>query len=173
MKRIIICLFGVLLVAACAATPKTNVEEAKEEAKQVAEQKTATAPKKEVNKDCKINGHDCWAVVQKLGKTKEIRTENPDKDNIWAPDIITYENPDLKEWGIIVTQYTMFRDGGSTIHILNDNVSIRVNRSIGMQGTPAYGETTVKFKETGDKFIYDFMGKVIGNNSPVPDYNDL
>ena len=139
----------------------------------MAEQKPTAAPKEEVNKDCKINGHDCWAVVQKLGKTKEIRTENPDKDNIWAPDIITYENPDLKEWGITVTQYTMFRDGGSTNHILNDNVSIHVNRSIGMQGTPAYGETTVKFKETGDKFIYDFTGKVIGNNSPVPDYNDL
>ena len=95
MKRIIICLFGVLLVTACAATPKTSVEEAKEEAKQVAEQKPTAAPKEEVNKDCKINGHDCWAVVQKLGKTKEIRTENPDKDNIWVPDIITYENKEL------------------------------------------------------------------------------
>ena len=167
MKRIIICLFGVLLVAACAATPKTSVEEAKEDAKQVAEQKPA-APKEEVNKDCKINGHDCWAVVQKLGKTKEIRTENPDKDNIWAPDIITYENPDLKEWGITVSSYVMFRDGGSTAYVLNDNVAIRTNRSIGMQGTPAYGQTTIKFKETGKQFIYDSTGELVGNNSPFP-----
>ena len=168
MKRIIICLFGVLLVAACAATPKTNVEDAKAEAKQVAEQETATTPKEKVDKDCKINGHDCWAVVQKLGKTKEIRTENPDKDNIWVPDIITYENKELKDWGITVSSYVMFRDGGSTAYVLNDNVAIRTNRSIGMQGTPAYGQTTIKFKETGKQFIYDSTGELVGNNSPFP-----
>lgn len=158
---------GFLLVTGCVPTPKANVENVKEEAKQVAEQKTATTPKEEVDKDCKINGHDCWAVVQKLGKTKEIRTENPDKDNIWVPDLVTYENKELKDWGITVTQYIMFRDGGSTNHILNDNVSIRVNRSIGMQGTPAYGQTTIKFKETGKQFIYDSMGKFLGNDSPL------
>ena len=168
MKKTIILLLGVLFVSACAATPKTNVEDVKEEVKQVAQQQTATTPKEEVDKDCKINGHDCWAVVQKLGKTKEIRTENPDKDNIWVADIVTYENPDLKKWGITVTQYTMFRDGGSTIHVLNDNVSVRVNRSIGMQGTPAYGQTTIKFKETGKQFIYAFTGDLLGNNSPFP-----
>lgn len=168
MKRIIICLFGFLLVAACASTPKANVEEAKEEAKQVAEQKTATTPKEEVDKDCKINGHDCWAVVKKLGKTKEIRTENPDKNNIWLPDIITYENKELKDWGITVSSYVMFRDGGSTAYVLNENVAIRTNRSIGMQGTPAYGQTTIKFKETGKQFIYDSTGELVGNNSPFP-----
>ena len=160
MKKTIILLLGVLFVSACAATPKTNVEDVKEEVKQVAEQQTAAASKEELDKDCKINGHDCWTVVQKLGKTKEIRTENPDKDNIWVPDIITYENPDLKKWGITVTQYTMFRDGGSTAYVLNDNVAIRTNRSIGMQGTPAYGQTTIKFKETGKQFIYDSTGKL-------------
>ena len=118
---------------------------------------------------CKINGHNCWDVVQKLGKTKEIRTENPDKTNIWAPDIVTYENPDLKAWGLTVTFYTMYRDGGSTDYVLNDNISIHTNRSLGMQGTPAYGQTTIKFKETGKQFIYDFTGKLIGNDSPFPD----
>ena len=168
MKKTIILLLGVLLVIGCASTPKTDVKGTKEETAQVAQQKPA-APKEEVDKDCKINGHDCWAVVQKLGKTKEIRTENPDKDNIWAPDIITYENKDLKDWGITVTGYVMLRDGGSTHHILNDNVSVSVNRLIGLRGTPAYGQTTVKFKETGKKFIYDSTGKLIGNNSPFPD----
>ena len=170
MKKGNIFLIAVLLAVGCAATPKANVKDAKEEVKQVTQQKTATVPKKEVAQDCKINGHDCWAVVQKLGKTKEIRTENPDKDNIWAPDIITYENKDLKDWGITVTQYIMFRDGGSTLYVLNENVSIRVNRSLGMKNTPAYGQTTIKFKETGKQFIYDFMGKLIGNDSPFPDY---
>lgn len=160
-------LLGFLLVTGCSSTPKANVENAKEDVKQVAKQEPSTASK-EVNKDCKINGHDCWAVVQKLGKTKEIRTENPDKDNIWVPDLVTYENKELKDWGITVTQYVMFRDGGSTNHILNENVSIRVNRSIGMQGTPAYGQTTIKFKETGKQFIYDSTGELIGNNSPFP-----
>ena len=169
MKKFSIFLVMVLIAVGCAAAPKADMKNGEEEVKQVAEQKATSTPKEEVNKDCKINGHDCWIVVQKLSKTKEIRTENPDKNNIWAPDIVTYENPDLKKWGITVTQYTMFRDGGSTIHVLNDNVSIRVNRSLGMQGTPAYGQTTVKFKDTGKQFIYDFTGKVIGNNSPFPD----
>ena len=167
MKKVVMFLLGFLLVTGCSSTPKANVENAKEDVKQVAKQEPSTASK-EVNKDCKINGHDCWAVVQKLGKTKEIRTENPDKDNIWVPDLVTYENKELKDWGITVTQYVMFRDGGSTNHILNENVSIRVNRSIGMQGTPAYGQTTIKFKETGKQFIYDSTGELIGNNSPFP-----
>jgi len=166
MKKVVMFVLGFLLVTGCVPTPKANVENAKEDVKQVAEQKSTTTSK-EINQDCKINGHDCWAVVQKLGKTKEIRTENPDKDNIWVPDLVTYENKELKDWGITVTQYIMFRDGGSTNHILNDNVSIRVNRSIGMQGTPAYGQTTIKFKETGKQFIYDSMGKFLGNDSPL------
>ena len=62
----------------------------------------------------------------------------------------------------------MFRDGGSTAYVLNDNVAIRTNRSIGMQGTPAYGQTTIKFKETGKQFIYDSTGELVGNNSPFP-----
>ncbi len=167
MKKVVMFLLGFLLVTGCASTQKANVEDAKAEVKQVAKQEPSTASK-EVNKDCKINGHDCWAVVQKLGNTKEIRTENPDKDNIWVPDLVTYENKELQDWGITVTQYVMFRDGGSTNHILNENVSIYVNRSIGMQGTPAYGHTTIKFKETGKQFIYDFTGELIGNNSPFP-----
>ena len=168
MKKSVIFLLGVLFVAACAATPKTNVEDVKEEVKQVAQQEHATTPKEELDKDCKINGHDCWTVVQKLGKTKEIRTENPDKDNIWVPDIITYENKELKDWGITVSSYVMFRDGGSTAYVLNENIAIRTNRSIGMQGTPAYGQTTIKFKETGKQFIYDSTGELVGNNSPFP-----
>jgi len=165
MKKSIIFLLGVLLVAACASTPKTNVEDAKEEAKQLAEQKPAAASKEAVDKDCKINGHDCWAVVQKLGKTQEIRAENTDKNNIWVPDIITYENQDLKDWGLKVTFYTMYRDGGSTLYVLNENIAVRTNRSIGMQGTSAYGQTTVKFKETGKQFIYDSTGKLTGSGT--------
>lgn len=117
---------------------------------------------------CEINGHNCWEVVQKLDKTKEIRTPNPDKDNIWAPDIVTYENPDLQAWGLTVTQYVMFRDGGSTVYVLNKNISIHTNRSIGMQGTLSYGTTTIEFKDTGKKFMYDSMGHFLGNESPFP-----
>ena len=117
---------------------------------------------------CKMNGHNCWEVVQKLGKTKEIRTENPDKNNIWAPDMVTYENPDLKAWGLTVTFYTMYRDGGSTDYVLNENISIHTNRSLGMQGSPVYGLTTIKFKQTGEQFIYDSVGTYMGNESPFP-----
>lgn len=184
MKKLALLLAGMTLLAACVtreepqttavkSAPVTEIPEMTQpatpaepavQAKEPAAKAIAPAEKTE----CKINGHACWDVVQKLGKTKEIRTENPDKDNIWAPDILTYENPDLTAWGITVTYFVMYRDGGSTDHVLNENVSIRTNRSIGMQGTPAYGLTTIKFKETGDQFIYDSMGHFMGNNFPFP-----
>ena len=163
MKKILIFLTAALFAAGCTATPKADVKDTKEETKQVAQtsQKAPQQAQEKANKqECEINGHDCWAVVQKLGTTKEIRTENPDKNNLWAPDIITYENKDLQNWGLKVTFYTMYRDGGSTLYVLNENIAIRTNRSIGMQGTPAYGQTTVKFKETSKQFIYDSTGKL-------------
>lgn len=170
MKKISLFLLAVLLTLGCTISPKVSVKDENEEAQLINQQKTISAPKKEVNQGCKINGYDCWAVVQKLGKTKEIRTENPDKDNIWASDIITYENKDLKALGVIVTNYTMFRDGGSTIYVLNDNISIHTNRSLGMKGTPNYGLTTIKFKDTGKQFIYNFMGEFIGNEPILKDF---
>ena len=112
MKKSVIFLLGVLFVAACAATPKTNVEDVKEEVKQVAQQEHATTPKEELDKDCKINGHDCWTVVQKLGKTKEIRTENPDKDNIWVPDIITINSTYLSANFLKINPPFFLRKGG-------------------------------------------------------------
>lgn len=177
MKKLVLLLAATILFTACATKeePQTTAVKSapvieKPEVTQPATPETtpakATAPI--TKSDCKINNHDCWEVVQKLGKTKEIRTENPDKDNIWAPDIITYENPDLKAWGITVNQHIMYRDGGSTSTILNENVAIRTNRSIGMQNTLAYGLTTIQFKETGDQFIYDSMGHFMGNDSPFP-----
>ena len=184
MKKLALLLVGATLFVACAtkeepqttATKSSPVIEMPEVAQPaataepttLAEQPTTKATTPSKSSDCKINGHACWDVVQKLGETKEIRTENPDKDNIWAPDIITYENPSLKAWGITVNQHIMYRDGGSTSTILNENVSIRTNRSIGMQNTPAYGMTTIKFKDTEEQFIYDSMGHFMGNDSPFP-----
>ena len=184
MKKLVLLLAGVSLLGACVTKEEPQTTAVKSapvvempEVTQPAATAQPTAPAQEPaskatapaeNTDCKISGHACWDVVQKLGETKEIRTENPDKDNIWAPDIITYENPALKAWGITVNQHIMYRDGGSTSTILNDNVSIRTNRSIGMQNTPAYGMTTIKFKETEDQFVYDSMGHFMGNDSPFP-----
>ena len=160
MKKFTIFLVAALFTIGCSGTSKTVVEKDEGETKNIAQQTTQQAPEKAEKQECKINGHDCWAVVQKLGQTKEIRTENPDKNNIWAPDIITYENKDLKDWGLKVTFYTMYRDGGSTLYVLNENIAMRTNRSIGMQGPPAYGQTTIKFKETGKQFVYDSTGKL-------------
>ena len=173
MKKLALLLAGATLLIACAtkkepqntAVKSTPVIETPGVAQLAAsaEQPTAQANK---STDCQISGHTCWDVVQKLANTKEIRTDNPDKNDIWVPDIITYENPDLQAWGITVSQHIMYRDGGTTNTILNDNVSIRTNRSIGVQGTPAYGLTTIKFKETGDQFVYDSTGHCIGNEDP-------
>lgn len=180
MKKLALLLVGVALFVGCATKEDSQTAAVAKSAPVIekpetaqpaipAEQPAAKAAAPVKSSDCKINNHACWDVVKKLGSTKEIRTENPDKDSIWAPDIITYENPDLAAWGIKVTFYTMYRDGGSTDYILDDKVSIHTNRSLGMTHTPAYGMVTIKFKESGEKFIYDAQGEFQGDGAVFPD----
>ena len=107
---------------------------------------------------CTINGHDCWEVVQLLKQTKVISTPAPDvPGEPWPHYTKTYENSALQAWGITVTEYDMFKDGGSTIHVLNDMVSIRTNRKIGSPRAEM-GAVTLKFKD-GSQFKYNRSGK--------------
>ncbi len=132
MKKITLFVVGIGFLAACASTQprdKGNV--------------------------CQIEGKDCWKVVQLVGKTKEIPLEN--NDNIWQ-NAVKYENPDLEKMGLTVTQHIMYRDGGTTNTIINDNVAIRTNRRLGEN--PEYGYTTIIFKESGKKFVFDPQGKL-------------
>lgn len=107
------------------------------------------------NDGCQIKGYACWDVIQKLGQTKEVRTpkENPTEEDLWQPDIITYENPALAAMGIKVTFYTMYRDGGSKQYVLDDEVSVRTNNAIAAPETEK-GVTTVKFKNNDSTFKY-------------------
>ena len=114
------------------------------------EQITASA----ADDGCKIKGYACWDVIQKLGQTEEVRTpkENPTEEDLWLPDNITYKNPALEAMGIKVTFYTMYRDGGSTQYVLDDEVAIRTNNAIAAPAEEK-GTKTVKFKN-GPTFKY-------------------
>lgn len=104
---------------------------------------------------CTIKGHDCWEVAQKLSGTREIRTpkENPtEEESLWTPDVITYENPEIEALGMKVTFYTMYRDGGSTQYVLDDEVAIRTNNSLAAEASQL-GTKTIKFKD-GPTFVY-------------------
>ena len=131
MKKLALLVVGLGFLAACASTPKNN------------------------GSACKIEGNDCWKVVQLVGKTKEVRLEN--NDNIWQNEV-KYENPDLEKMGLTVTQHIMYRDGGTTNTIINDKVAIRTNRRLGEN--PEYGYTTITFKEGGKKFVFDPQGNL-------------
>lgn len=155
MKKILLLVAAIGLLAACATQSKEEQAETallEDPVQTVQEAHAIQAAQPVSNKDCKINGHDCWEVVQKLGKTKEIHTENLDKNDIWAPDEVAYENPELAAWDIKVTFYTMYRDGGSTNYILDEKISIHTNHALGAKERD--GEVTVQFKD-GRKFAYN------------------
>ena len=138
--------------APVAAEPAPEAAPAAQEAPAATEEVPAAA---QTDAACSYKGHNCWEIVALLGNTKEIRTpkENPTPEDLWTPDIITYENPALKELGMQVTFYTMYRDGGSTRYIIDDNMSVYTNNSIGADASQR-GTKTIKFKD-GRKFIYD------------------
>lgn len=106
---------------------------------------------------CQINGHTCWEVIGLLDQTETISTPAPDiPGEPWKHFSYTYKNSALQAWGITVTQYDMFRDGGSTIHVLNDNVTIYTNRNLGSP-REEMGAVTLEFKD-GTKFKYNVCG---------------
>ena len=119
----------------------------------------AAAPVAKAQSACTIKGHDCWEVAQKLSGTKEVRTPKTnatEEEDLWSPDVITYENPEIEAMGMKVTFYTMYRDGGSTQYVLDDAVSIRTNNSLGADISQR-GSKTVKFKD-GPTFVYSSDG---------------
>ena len=133
MKKLALLILGVGFLAACAGTQTKNAGNV-----------------------CKIEGNDCWKVAQLVNKTKEVYSDT-ETDNIWQNNI-KYENPDLEAMGLKVTQHIMYRDGGTTNTIINNNVAITINRRLGPN--PDYGYTTIKFKESGKQFIFDPQGKL-------------
>ena len=126
------------------------------------EQPAAAQPVQKADANsCKIKGYDCWEVAQKLDGTLEVRApkENPtEEESLWAPDLVTYENPAIEALGMKITFYTMYRDGGSTQYVLDDEVSIRTNNSLAADASQR-GTKTIKFKN-GPTFVYSPDGQL-------------
>ena len=137
MKNLVLACVSIILLAACSSKEQ---------------------PLSQTQQDlppCTINGHGCWEVVQKLAQTQITYPDGPETTNRKTKNV---ENPALQAWGITVTQYVMFKDGGSTIHTLNDDaVSIRTNRKIGSP-REEMGAVTLTFKD-GSQFKYNRSGK--------------
>ncbi len=137
MKKLVLACVSIILLAACSSKEQ---------------------PLSQTQQDlppCTINGHGCWEVVQKLAQTQITYPDGPETTN---RKMKNFENPALQAWGITVTQYVMFKDGGSTIHTLNDDaVSIRTNRKIGSP-REEMGAVTLTFKD-GSQFKYNRSGK--------------
>ena len=158
MKKIIaLCALG-LLLAACSDTPG-ELKPYKIHSKKY-NQKNALASVSAPLAPCLINGHACWEVVQKTKNTKQIELPAPKTqetpDTWFEPVKYRYENPELKAWGLDVTFYTLYRDGGSTTYILNDAIYIHTNRAI---NHPLQGYVTIKFKD-GTYYLFDPAGNV-------------
>ena len=130
MKKLVFACVSIILLAACSSKEQ---------------------PLSQTQQDlppCTINGHGCWEVV----------ITYPDGPETTNRKMKNFENPALQAWGITVTQYVMFKDGGSTIHTLNDDaVSIRTNRKIGSP-REEMGAVTLTFKD-GSQFKYNRSGK--------------
>lgn len=137
MKKLTLIFVGVVLVGCASTTSK---------------QETASA--------CQVKGHDCWQIAQLLDKTQEITldTKTQQGENTWQNNV-KYENPDLAAKGLTVTHHVMYRDGGSTLYVLDDQVAFFTNRRLGPN--PQLGYTTVTFKDNGQKFVFDTKGKAV------------
>jgi len=157
MKKMILVLVGIGFLVACSG-------------KESPQKETSATP---VQSACQINGHDCWDVVQLVKQTKTIQTEDttPHPHEPWPHYTYTYENPALQNWGITVTDYDMFKDGGSTIYILNDSIAVHTNRKIGSPRAQM-GAVTVRFRNNpksdnpefdGPTFKYTPQGHLIHN----------
>ena len=137
MKKLVFACVSIILLAACSSKEQ---------------------PLSQTQQDlppCTINGHGCWEVVQKLAQTQITYPDGPETTD---RKMKNFGNPALQAWGITVTQYVMFKDGGSTIHTLNDDaVSIRTNRKIGSP-REEMGAVTLTFKD-GSQFKYNRSGK--------------
>jgi hypothetical protein len=120
----------------------------------------STTAKQEPASTCQVKGHDCWQVAQLLDKTQQtvLDTKQPQGEGTWQNNV-KYENPDLAAKGITVTQYIVYRDGGSTVYILDEEVAFFTNRRLGKN--PQQGYVTVTFKESGEKFLFNEKGKLI------------
>ena len=136
MKKITLFVFAGILLTACSSTQQKTTE------------------------NCTIQGRDCWEIAQLLSKTEEIALDTVENqgENVWTHPV-KYENPDLEAMNLQVTHHMMYRDGGSTIDVLNDKVSFFTNRRLGPN--PQRGYVTVTFKESGKKFLFDEKGKLV------------
>jgi len=109
---------------------------------------------------CKIGTKDCREIAKLLPKTKDVPASPELASELWwnIPGGVKYENEDLAKLGLTVTSYIMYRDGGSTVYVLNDEVAFSTNRRLGEN--PDYGVTTVRFKD-GKTFKFDAEGNWI------------
>lgn len=154
MEKLALLFISAVLLCACSSKEQPQVEQ---------QAQNDSLP-------CTINAHNCWEVIQALKETKIIKKEDPTEypQEPWPHHIYTYENPTLQNWGIIIDKYDMFRDGGSTIYILNDSsIAIHTNRKIG-SAREQIGAVTVRFKKDpksanpefdGPQFSYSPNGK--------------
>lgn len=136
MKKITLFILAGILVSACAS----------------AQHQTA-------GNDCTIQGKTCLEIAQLLSKTEEIALDTVENQGEDVSHPVKYNNPDLAAMNLEVTHHMMYRDGGSTIDVLNDNISFFTNRRLGPN--PQRGYLTVTFKESGKKFIFDEKGKLV------------
>lgn len=142
MKNLVLACVSIILLAACSSKEQ---------------------PLSQTQQDlppCTINGHGCWEVVQLLKQTKIIQNEDPadHPQEPWPHYIYTYENPALQNWGITIDKYDMFKDGGSTIYILNGgSIAVRTNRKIGSPRAQM-GAVTVRFKKDPQSTNPEFDG---------------
>ncbi len=116
---------------------------------------------------CFINGHDCWEVVQLLKQTKTIQNQDPTEypQQPWPHFIYTYENPALQAWGITITKYDIFRDGGSTVYLLNDgSIAVGTSRKITLP-RGEMGAVTIRFKSDPESANPEFDGPSFKYNS--------
>ena len=187
MKKLLFVISFMFVICACTKTqPEPLPQEPEQELESVAQELepaqeiepaqeleptqeiTAAAQSQETISEesaCKIGKYDCWTIIQDLKETKtapvgraaklmQTPQVQPNINNITKPKV---NNPALEEKGLFIIFYNSFWNGGPTIYVLSNGVSISVNDS-SLSKKPDYAIVAgPSIKRT----IYDKEGNII------------
>ena len=128
MKKLLFIISCLFIICACTKTQPESKQKSSSKPLPVSITKSA----------CKINGYDCWTIIQDLKETKMLPVgritnlmENPqEKQILQSNENDTHKskisNPTLEEKGLFIVKYEALWNGSPTIYTLSNDVKISI-----------------------------------------------
>lgn len=95
---------------------------------------------------CKLGTYDCWNIIQEIKKLSKANEEATSA---------------LRKKGILIISEDMFLDGGSSIYLLSNGVSVFINYEMFSDRRGNHGHTTITDPNTKKSITYDTKGNIV------------